>query len=739
MSWEYDDDDEPTGNNKKKGEEGNQEGEGEYDEEYDDYYEEEGTESKVDEGAGGSSYNEEPSLELDGDYKPDKKKKKNKFSKFTGALKSKVDDAKLNSLANTLKSIGTEFATGGEGTSGGDIARMTVAELREEVVSLRKENAQLIEELEQDLNDSDFEDEEEPEEDLSSGGKLAPWKAVKRYWRKVKSINKKNVFVPNTLNPPKTEHRTWKWYHIMFLFVSMVIDIPTYMLGSSLIGLGLPWWALLLIIIIGNIVITVPMLIVAGPGYKYGIPFPVLLRSTFGIHGAKLAALLRAFFASGWFGIQCWIAGQSLHLILVALQPSLADNGINPNLGDYLGFWIFDDVRLLPFLLFLLFWAVNMAIVFKGLNFMRSLEIIASVYLVLVCSCLFIWSIVVIKGDIPRALNFLSNELLDNGGDNKKLNRVWAVWLAINAVLCRWSGVTVNITDYSRFTPRQYHHILGTLLGFPIISILLTCLGAFVTSAAYLYFGAVLWNPVDLVAQFTPLFAILGLVSFVIATLSTNISANIVSPSNDFSNLYSRKISTKRGGIITGVLGIILMPWKLIMNQDTFLQVWLLTCGTVIGTLTGIVLFDYVVIKRRILSVKGLYDASNHSEYWYKLGWNYRSWVSLIITLVVLLPGALGRMGAWDFEANGFSQFLDRIYIGGWILGIIIGAGLYGLIIGIEKILGRGGGRVEVIGDFGGDNDGKEMDDMPSSRKASDDKWGEGLEGLGGGDVHSRH
>ena len=704
MSWDYDDDEPSTSSKKKESSNNNQEGEGEYDEEYDDYEEEGGTEEKVDDDGGGGG--EEPSLDFENDNgfqeekKNKKNKKKSKFSKFTGAFKNKVDETKLNSLANTLKTIGTEIVTTGEGTSGGDIAVMSVAQLRAEVVSLRKENADLIDELERDLNDSDFEDNDDDENNSTTTP--SRWKRITRYWRKIRSINKKDVFIPNNLNPTKPEHRTWRWYHIMFLFISMVIDVPTYMVGSSLVGLGLPWWGLFIIIVTGNILITIPMIIVADPGMKYGIPFPVLIRSTFGVHGAKLAALFRAAFASGWFGIQCWIGGYSLYSILVALDPHFADNGINPDLGSYLGFWIFDGVRLLPLVFFLTFWAINMAVVFKGLHFMRSLEIISALYLVIVCTCLVIWAIVVIKGDIPQALDFLQNDLLDNGASDHQLNRVWAVWMALNAVIGSWADVTVNATDYSRFSPKRYHYILGTVLGFPATAVIITIIGAFVTSCAYLKFGQVLWNPVTLVSQFTPLFAILGLASFAIAALSTNISANTVSPSNDFSNLNSRRISVKRGGIITGVLGIICMPWKLIMNQDTFLQVWLLSCGCVIGSLTGVVVFDYLVIKKRNLDIKSLYEMNNKSEYWFKVGWNWRSWVSLLVALMVLLPGALGRMGLWNPERNGFSQFVDRVYLGGWILGILLGSGIYALIVLIEKLFNntRTRKRVEMIGNY---------------------------------------
>jgi nucleobase:cation symporter-1, NCS1 family len=475
------------------------------------------------------------------------------------------------------------------------------------------------------------------------------------------------------LAPVPAARRTWTTYNYAALWISMAHCVPTYMLAGSLLAVGMNWWQALLTIGLGNLIVLVPILLNSHPGTRYGIPFPVLARASFGTAGANLPAVLRAIVACGWFGIQTWIGGEAVRTLLAALWPGFARWGQG---------WSIAGLGVPSALTFLLFWALNILIIYRGMNAVRAFENWAAPIVLALAAWLLLWAVGRAHGLGP---------LLDQPSKFHSLAEFWPVFIpALTGMIGFWATLALNIPDFTRFGRRQREQLLGQALGLPATMIAFSGMGIVITSALQAVLRGVppgkLWDPVNTLAFVTspapppglaqPLLAsaaariaiaVVAVLGVGIATVSVNIAANVVSPANDFANLAPRRISFKTGGLITGILGILLMPWKLLASAGSYIFTWLIGYSALLAPIAGIMIADYWLRRRRQLDVADLYRP--HGRYG---GTNPVAVLALLAGVAPNVPGFLQAAGLATVPA-----FFNALYVYAWFTGFLIGGSTY--------------------------------------------------------------
>ncbi len=378
--------------------------------------------------------------------------------------------------------------------------------------------------------------------------------------------------------------RTWNKWHIAAIWVGMAVCIPTYMLASSLISQGMNWWQALVTILLGNLIVLIPMILNAHVGTKYGVPLPVFLRLSFGIKGAVLASLLRGLVACGWFGIQTWIGGAAIYQLLLIVLPGIA---ASPFLGNFIG------LNLAQAACFMFFWFINIWIVYKGINSIRVLETWSAPFLLLIGLFLLIWAWQRV-GSMGAILN--ASYTLSANPDVD----FWKIFFpGLTAMVGFWATLSLNIPDFTRYARSQKDQALGQLIGLPATMVFYSFIGIAVTSATILIYGEAIWDPVILMSKFdSPVIIAVSMIGLTIATLSTNIAANVVAPANGFANIAPKKISFKTGGYITGIIGILIFPWKLLADPEGYIFRWLIAYSALLGSLAGIMICDYYLVRK---------------------------------------------------------------------------------------------------------------------------------------------
>ena len=388
------------------------------------------------------------------------------------------------------------------------------------------------------------------------------------------------------LAPIPLERRTWGLYNYASLWVAMSVCIPTYMLASGLIAGGMAWWQAIGTILLGNLIVLIPMLLNAHAGTKYGIPFPVFVRASFGVRGANVPAVLRALVACGWFGIQTWIGGQAIAAMLSIL-------------------WSY---KVSPWACFGIFWSINVIVIWRGIETIKFLEGIAAPFMLSV-GLLLLWWVTSQAGGLGPVLSTPSK--FKTTGEFMKF-----FIPSLTGMVGFWATVALNIPDFTRYAKSQRDQALGQAIGLPAAMTLYSFIGVAVTSASVVIFGQPIWDPVVLLTRFNrPVVAFIALIALLIATLNTNVAANVVSPSNDFSNLNPRRISFRTGGIITSVIGIAMMPWKLLGDFSDYIFGWLVGYSGLLGPIAGIMIADYFILRKCELDVNALYQADGKYAY----------------------------------------------------------------------------------------------------------------------------
>ncbi|HRB55758.1 MAG TPA: NCS1 family nucleobase:cation symporter-1 [Ferruginibacter sp.] len=463
------------------------------------------------------------------------------------------------------------------------------------------------------------------------------------------------------LAPVAASNRKWGTWNYAALWISMSLCIPTYMLASSLIDGGMNWWQAVLTIFLG--IVLIPMILNGHAGAKYGIPFPVFVRASFGTKGANIPAMLRAIVACGWFGIQTWIGGASLYNIFRVWFPSLA--GI-------------DNTTLIPqafpMVCFFVFWVLNMYIIYLGVDSIKKLLVFKAIFLPAAALALLIWAIVAAKGLGP----ILSQP--SKFSNNQEFFTFF--FPALTGMVGFWATLSLNIPDFTRYARSQKAQVNGQIIGLPPSMTFFAFVGVIVTSATAIIYGNTEWDIVKLAGKFdNKIMATAAMIGIIISTLATNIAANIVSPANDFSNLSPKKINFRTGGYITGIIGVLIFPWKLIADPNGYIFTWLIAYSSLLGPVGGIMIVDYFFIRKKELQLDELYKTSG--AYSYSKGFNQKAIVALVLGILPNLPGFLLQIKL--IGANVFPGWISQLYNYAWFVGFVVSALLYYILMKQKK------------------------------------------------------
>lgn len=454
------------------------------------------------------------------------------------------------------------------------------------------------------------------------------------------------------LGPVSVAKRNWTTYNYAALWIGMSASIPTYMLSSGLIASGMNWWQALITILLGNTIVLIPILLNSHPGTKYGIPFPVFARASYGTIGSNLPALMRAVVACGWFGIQAWIGGQAVNTLLSAIPGwSAATSGMLA--GYSVGQWVS----------FALFWTLNIYIIFSGMDFLRRVSACAAPFVLVMTILLAAWAV-----NQAHGLGYLMHQ----GGKFQTMAEFLPVFVpSVTAMIGFWATLSLNMPDFTRFGRSQREQVIGQMAALPTTMTTFAAMGVIITSAAIILFPGTpvqdLWDPVKLIGHFDhPLLVAISMFTICVATLSVNIAANVVSPANDFANAFPKWISFKTGGLLTGIVGLIMQPWKLVADPSGYIFNWLLGYSGGLGSIAGVLIVDYWVIRRKQLCLPDLYTA--RGEYYYSGGWNWRALVATICGCAMAWIGIVVPV-------------LKPLYNYAWFVGLGVAGALYWILM----------------------------------------------------------
>lgn len=451
------------------------------------------------------------------------------------------------------------------------------------------------------------------------------------------------------LAPIPVSARNWSTYNYAALWVAMSACIPTYMLSSGLMANGMSWWQAILTVLLGNIIVLIPILLNSHPGTKYGIPFPVFARAAYGTYGSNLPALMRALVACGWFGIQSWIGGQALNTFFKSVMPGWPTL-LGPEVMGY---------PPTMWLSFLLFWGLNILIIYKGMDLLKKFEGFAAPFVMVMTTLLTAWALMRAQG-----LGALINE----PGKLNTLAQFIPVFIpSLTAIIGFWATLSLNMPDFTRFGHSQREQTLGQVVALPTAMTVFSAMGVLITSAAVLIYPNVpmakLWDPVQLIGLFdSPLIIAVSMFTVALATLSVNIAANVVSPANDFANAFPRWISFKTGGLITGIFGLLMQPWKLVADPNGYIYKWLLGYSGGLGSIAGVLIADYWLVRNKNLALADLY--LQEGEYKYANGWNFKAVIATIV----------GCAAAW---VGAFVPSLQIFYDYAWFVGLAVSGSIY--------------------------------------------------------------
>lgn len=475
----------------------------------------------------------------------------------------------------------------------------------------------------------------------------------------------KYSYYNENIAPTSTKLRTWKAKDFTVLWVSLSATVVTYMCGSTLLARGMLWWEALITVFCGTLITLIPILLNSHVGAKYGISFPVYCRASFGLRGANIPVVLRALVACGWFGIVCWIGAQAFYKTIIIFFPSIDKASIIPFLG----------INFAQCICFAIFWSLHGIALSKGMSSVKMLLNIKAPLLILAGCILLFWS-------VPY-INTKSLELVGVDGAPLHAIRETSFWKlfpsSLTSIIASWAALSLNISDFSRFSFSQKSHVIGQTIGLPLTMTFFSFVGIAVGTATLALYGTVIWDPVDLLSKFSNVFVLMfGLITIIIASLTTNVAANLVSSANDFSNLWPSKISFKTGGYITMVLAIFIQPWKILADPKGYVFSWLLAYCCLFGAIGGILIADYYLIRKKEIDAEQLYIKGG--KYWYKHGFNIKSIIAFVCGVVPCVPGFLNSV-----DLIKTTNFFIDLYDYSWFIGFIISFVIYSILSIWEK------------------------------------------------------
>jgi len=463
-----------------------------------------------------------------------------------------------------------------------------------------------------------------------------------------------NPYWNDDIAPTPISSRTWKTRDVTSLWVTICICIPAFTMAAGLVALGLSPWLAVLNVTLGNLLVLIPIQLNSAAGTKYGIPFPLFCRMSFGVRGAHIPSLARAVAATGWNGVQCWIGAAAIVAMVSVFAPSFGEMA---------------NARIIGFIFFVI---LSMWVTAYGERGIKKLQFLAAPVLSILTVGVFAWATVMATnngysvGDILQASNDYVR-LAAGGG----LVLVFLGGLTANIGF--WGTLAINIPDFSRYASSQRAQFRGQLFGMPFPMFACAFIGAYMGQATALVFGEAFFDPTRILEHlYHPVLILIVAAAVAFATLTTNIMANIVAPANSFSNLAPRKISFKVGVIITGVLAFALQPWALLARPDNLFFNFIGVYGGIIAPLAAIFIADYFIIKEKKLDIKSLFLADK-GRYWYSGGFNMNAIIAWACGFILPTIGRILALPPTPWQTNTFFiRITANAYIFGFAVAFIV-------------------------------------------------------------------
>ncbi|KAA1400376.1 NCS1 family nucleobase:cation symporter-1 [Aeromicrobium ginsengisoli] len=470
------------------------------------------------------------------------------------------------------------------------------------------------------------------------------------------------------------EEQTWKSYNIFAFWMSDVHSVGGYITMGTLFAIGLNAWQVFICLIVGICIVQFFCNLVAKPSQQAGVPYPVTSRASFGVLGANIPAIIRGLIAVAWYGVQTFLAAESLNIVFLKLWPGLADLADVDKHG-FLG------LSYLGYISYAILWVLQAALFWRGMEVIRKFIDFAgpAVYVVMMALCLYM----LFKVDFNIDLNLSSHHL-------SGWSLVWGLTGAVASVVAYFSGPMLNFGDFSRYATSFEDVKKGNLFGLPINFIVFSLLTVLTAAATVPLYGELITDPIVTVQKIDNTFAILlGGFTFVVATIGINIVANFISPAFDFSNVSPQRISWRMGGMIAAIGSVLVTPWNWYDNSDAIF--WTLgILGALIGPLFGILIADFYAIRRQTIVVDDLFTMSESGEYWYTKGYNLAA-VQAVIASGIISVGSVVVPKVFDV--------VTWLPAYSWFVGCAAGYVIYIVLARMQNVAGSGDRPLALIGE----------------------------------------
>ena len=468
------------------------------------------------------------------------------------------------------------------------------------------------------------------------------------------------------LAPTSVSQRNWTTYSITMLWVGMAICIPSLSLASGLIGMGVSPWLSVLNVALGNLIILVPIQLNSQIGTKYGIPFPLFARLTFGTRGAQIPALLRALTACGWTSVQAWVGGGAVAALISLVAPKFLDATWTIGLPSWGGVQTVAMGQFIGYVIFIIFIAW---IAYTGMDQIKWVQNIGSPILIVVMAALLLWA-----AGLAKDAGYGFWEVMQQPNDMAVIEAsggIWNVYVgALMGNIAFWATMALNIPDFSRYAKSQKDQFRGQLYGMPLPMAICAFIGAYFAQATKLALGTAMFDPTGVFYYIDSKVAVvIAAIGTIMATVTTCVAANVVAPANGISNINPKKISYKMGVIITIVIAFFILQAWWIYGSGAAYFTWMNAYGTILAPIAAIFIADYFVCKKKRIDVAGLFKGED-GKYWYSNGVNWAcviAWVAAFIIPLLVYFGVSGPVISFINSINYLFSFAV-----GFILYIVL-------------------------------------------------------------------
>lgn len=468
-------------------------------------------------------------------------------------------------------------------------------------------------------------------------------------------------YYSDDLAPSSVAERTWSTYTITMLWVGMSICIPSLSLASGLVGMGVSPWLSILNVVLGNVIILVPIQLNSTIGTKYGIPFPLFGRLTFGLKGAQIPSLLRGFTACGWCSVQAWVGGGAFAAIIGCFAPRFLDPTWTIGLPSWSGIQVTSAGTFIGYILFMI---LVLWVAYNGLEQIKWVQNIGGPILVVMMILLLIWSI-----HYAGTAGYSFNDTMNASNNQELLNQnggfAYVFLTGLMGNIAFWATMALNIPDFSRYAKNNKSQFWGQMLGMPAPMFFCALVGTQFGMSTLLVEGKAQFDPTAVFYYLdNKIMVFVGAIGVIMATITTCVAANVVAPANAIANISPSKLSYKKGVIITILMAFfVLQAWWIYGSGGAYFN-WLNAYGTVLAPVAALLIADFWIVKKQRIDINGLFGAND--RYQYNGGINWAAVISWVAAFILPLLAYFGFSGGfWTFLA-------EWNYVVSFVIGFIL-------------------------------------------------------------------